>query len=134
MAIDIGRYQRTLTDDMDVEFYLDDIYCVRHGVLRLTQPVRYITVEVTELNRDITHYITIIGRVYPFKQNGAVLKMNIEQNSYPRLELQMKLLQIGSNRYKIFKHEVVDLERRIFYKIKKIAIRYDKEREPEYFD
>lgn len=130
--MDISRYQRTLGSDMDVEFYIEDIYCTRHGILHMNQPIRYATVEVKDQTSNINHYITILGRMFPFEQDGAFLKMNIEQNAYPRMELSMKLLQIGSNRYKVFRQEVVDLERKKFYKIKKLAIRYEKERNYEY--
>ena len=123
MAVDV----RMTVSDMDVEFYLDEPFCMRHGILRCSQLIRYITIEVQELDRDITHYITILGRLYPFEKEGAILKMKIEQTTYPRIELKLKLLQIGSNRYKIMTQEVIDLERRKFYKIKKIAVRYSRE-------
>lgn len=124
MAIDIARYQRSVGTDMDVEFYIEDVYCTRHGVLRCSRPVRYMKFEVEQEDDKSLHYITIIGVLYPFEREGAILKLKLEQTSYPRIEIRMKLLQIGSNRYKVLKEYVANQEECKSYIIKRIAFSY----------
>lgn len=124
MAIDIARYQRLVGTDMDVEFYIEDVYCTRHGVLRCSQPVRYMKFEVEQEDDKSLHYISIIGVLYPFEREGAILKLKIEQT---HIEIRLKLLQIGSNRYKVLKEYVENQEECKSYIIKRIAFCYKRE-------